>query len=60
MAKRKAAQTATAESQAAAGHTDAELEAWAEEQRRLYKAGLLVKWQIERLERIPGWTWGVA
>lgn len=37
--------------------TDAELIAWANEQRRLYAEGELPKWQIDTLERIEGWSW---
>lgn len=28
-----------------------------QQQRRLYAAGELSKWQIKRLEKIPGWAW---
>lgn len=60
MVERRAAQKATLKSKAVRRHTDTELKAWADEQRRLYHAGTLSKWKIARLERVPGWTWGVA
>jgi hypothetical protein len=41
-------------------HTDAEIEAWAAEQRRQYAAGDLCKWQIDALEKTEGWSWNGA
>lgn len=38
--------------------TDQENNAFMHEQQRLYAAGELPKWKIERLEKIPGWSWG--
>jgi hypothetical protein len=37
--------------------TDSELAAFIDGQRRLYAAGKLPRWQVERLEGIPGWSW---
>lgn len=37
--------------------SDADMEAWVAEQRRLYAAGQLPQWKVRRLEQIPGWTW---
>lgn len=37
--------------------SNAKLEEWISEQRRLYAAGELSEWQIKRLEKIRGWTW---
>lgn len=37
--------------------SNASVEAWITEQRRLYAVGELSRWQIARLEKIPGWTW---
>ena len=36
---------------------DAVIEKFVEEQRRLYAVGELAQWKIDRLERIPGWSW---
>ena len=33
--------------------------AWIDEQRDLFAAGELPNWKIQRLEKIPGWTWTV-
>ena len=38
--------------------TDSQIENLIAEQKRRYHAAGLPKWQIERLERIPGWSWG--
>ena len=27
--------------------------------RQMYAEGVLRKWQIDRLERIPGWSWSL-
>lgn len=34
-----------------------EMELWANEQRKDYKAGKLKPEQIKKLESLPGWTW---
>lgn len=39
---------------------DEVIEKFVEEQRRLYAAGELAQWKIDRLERTPGWSWGNA
>lgn len=38
-------------------HTDAELIAWMNRQRRTYAAGRLSADKVQKLESIPGWTW---
>jgi hypothetical protein len=37
--------------------TDKQIVEWVQLHREKYAAGTLRKWQIERLERIPGWSW---
>jgi hypothetical protein len=40
--------------------TDEVMDKLVQELRGLYAAGKLAKWRIDRLEHIPGWTWGDA
>jgi hypothetical protein len=39
--------------------TDTQIEAWMTQRRKEYAAGTLPQWKINRLEKIPGWEWGV-
>jgi hypothetical protein len=39
---------------------DEVIEKFVQEQCRLFAAGKLAAWKIERLEHIPGWSWGDA
>lgn len=36
---------------------DKQIEKWMAEQRKRYAEGKLPKWMVNRLEKIPGWTW---
>ena len=38
-------------------HSEAEVRAWMERQRRLHAAGRLPANTVKRLEPIPGWEW---
>lgn len=42
------------------GMKEAELAAWVEEQKQDYHAGRLSRYQIEKLEAIPGWSWDLT
>lgn len=46
-------------SESNAVHSEKELLEWAAEQRMKYHRGELLSWQIEELEKTPGWTWDV-
>lgn len=37
--------------------TAKQLAQWANEQRRLYRAGRLEKWKVKALLATPGWNW---
>lgn len=37
--------------------TDKQIEKWVQLHREKYAAGTLRKWQMNRLEHIPGWSW---
>jgi hypothetical protein len=38
--------------------TDAEMEAWIDQQRTDYHSGRIPSWKIKQIEQISGWTWG--
>jgi hypothetical protein len=40
--------------------SDEQCELWIEAARNLYHLGKLRRWQIRRLEKIPGWIWTKA